>query len=279
LIDKPAGVTSHDVVVQARRLFATRSIGHTGTLDPFATGLLVLVIGRATRLARFVEAGQKSYLAEARLGIATSTDDLSGEPLGEEWSGPWPARERVEAELAAMVGRTEQRPPSFSAKRRDGERSYERARRGEAVALEPVTVEIEALELLEWSPPLVGFRAVVGPGTYVRAIARDLGERLGTGAHLTALRRTQVGSFRVEDAHRLDRLTGHEPLLSPRELVGDLPAVTLPPEQAESVRHGRAVPGEGPVEGVAALLEGDRLLAVAERRQERWQPVVVLHGE
>ncbi|MEZ4584951.1 MAG: tRNA pseudouridine(55) synthase TruB [Gemmatimonadales bacterium] len=216
MVDKPAGVTSHDVVAQARRLFSTRSIGHTGTLDPFATGLLVLVIGRATRLARFVEAGRKTYLAEARLGVATRTDDLTGEPIGQEWTGGWPSRDAVEAELGALEGRHDQRPPAYSAKRRDGERSYARARRGEAVALEPVPVEIDELELLEWSPPLVGFRAVVGPGTYVRAIARDLGERLGTGAHLTALRRTRVGSFRVEDAHRLDRLTGRERLLTPR---------------------------------------------------------------
>ncbi|MGE0553493.1 MAG: tRNA pseudouridine(55) synthase TruB [Gemmatimonadales bacterium] len=279
MVDKPAGVTSHDVVAQARRLFSTRSIGHTGTLDPFATGLLVLVIGRATRLARFVEASRKAYLAEARLGIATSTDDVSGDPIGQEWTAAWPSRDAVEAALGQLVGRRDQRPPAYSAKRRGGERSYARARRGEAVTLDPVPVEIHELELVAWSPPLAGFRAVVGPGTYVRAIARDLGERLGTGAHLTALRRTRVGSFRVEEAHRLDRLTGREQLLTPRELLGDLPAVSLMPDEAVSVRHGRSVPGNGPAEGMAALLDGGRLLAVAERRQERWQPVVVLHGD
>ena len=209
LVDKPAGITSHDVVATVRRRFRIKAVGHTGTLDPFATGLLVMVLGGATRLARFVEAERKVYLASARLGVATATDDLTGELLGGPWSGAWPDAGRVQVALAALEEQGTQRPPAFSAKSVDGVRSYARARRGEAVVLEPVPVVIERLALLTFEPPVVTFRATVGPGTYIRAIARDLGERLGTGAHLESLRREAVGRFEVSAAVPLDQLTGH----------------------------------------------------------------------
>jgi tRNA pseudouridine55 synthase len=272
-------VTSHDVVALARRRFRTRTVGHTGTLDPFATGLLVLVLGRATRLARFIAAGRKEYLADARLGWATTTDDASGDPLGAPASGPWPSAAAVERALADLVGRYPQRPPAYSAKRLRGERSHERARAGLAVELAPTPVEVDALELLEYRPPVLRFRALAGPGTYVRAIARDLGAALGVGSHLTALRRQRVGRFGVGDAVPAERLSGGEPLLDPLELVGELPRVALGPADAARARHGGAVGAGAPEGECAALVADGALIAVAEGRNGRWQPAVVLATE
>ena len=256
-----------------RRRFRTRAVGHTGTLDPFATGLLVMVLGGATRLARFVEAERKIYFAQAKLGLATTTDDRTGAPVGEVWSGVWPETAMVEAAMAGLEGPGVQRPPAFSAKLVDGVRSYTRARRGEAIELEPVPVVIERLALLEYEPPFVTFRATVGSGTYIRAIARDLGERLGIGAHLESLRREAVGRFDVAGAVPLDRLTGAEPLIPPAELL-PFERVEVTAEEAEQLRRGQRVGVAGP--GRVALVHGGDLVAVAEARDGRWQPVVVL---
>ena len=269
-------MTSHDVVAQVRRLFRTRAVGHTGTLDPFATGVLVLVLGNATRLARFVEAGAKTYVAEARLGLETTTDDATGDPVGAEWDGPWPEPQQVRAALRRVGEAGWQLPPVFSAKRVGGRRSHDLARRGEEVVLTPAAVRIDRLELLAYAPPMVGFEADVGPGTYIRAVARDLGRALGTGAHLVALRRVRVGPFRAADAHPLDRLTGAEPLLAPSRLVEGMRQVGLDAARVEDVRHGRPVAADADAEGLAALLAGDRLVAVAEGRNGRWYPNVVL---
>lgn len=273
LVDKPAGITSHDVVATVRRRFRTRAVGHTGTLDPFATGLLVVVIGGATRLARFVEAGRKTYLAEATLGRVTDTDDRTGEPVDGEWTGPWPELSAVQAALAGLEGAQEQRPPAYSAKSVDGVRSYARARRGETVVLAPVPVVIERLELLGYEPPLVRFRATVGAGTYIRAIARDLGERLGTGGCLESLRRESVGRFQVADAVPLGQLTGEEPLVPPADLV-PFPRVEVGADDAARLRRGQRVAGAPG--GSAALMHGGELVAVGEARDGEWQPVVVL---
>ncbi|MFZ5624686.1 MAG: tRNA pseudouridine(55) synthase TruB, partial [Gemmatimonadota bacterium] len=214
LIDKPAGITSHDVVVRVRRVLGERSVGHTGTLDPFATGLLVVLVGRATRLARFVERRSKTYLATARLGVRTDTDDATGRVIDDAGRAPGTvSRDEVAAALAALTGTCAQRPPAYSAKKVQGERSYRLARRGAAPELAAVEVTVERLELAAFDPPHVTFRAVVSAGTYVRAIGRDLGERLGTGAHLTALRREAIGDLRVEDAVPLDALSPGTPLL------------------------------------------------------------------
>jgi tRNA pseudouridine55 synthase len=278
LIDKPAGLTSHDVVARVRRIMRTRAVGHTGTLDPFATGLLVIVLGAATRLARFVEAERKTYLAEAVLGQRTTTDDRTGDPVGPaQQPVAWPTEDQVRAALAGFLGRSLQRPPAFSAKRVGGERSYRLARRGEAVELAPVPIEVSAIELVAYHPPALAFRATVGPGTYLRALARDLGEVLGTGAHLTALRRERVGAHRVEDAVPLEALTPETPLRAPLELVGHFPAVAIDAETAGRVRHGQSIGGGEPgSDGPVALVDGGALVAVAEPRDGRWQPVVVL---
>lgn len=272
-MDKPAGITSHDAVVRARRALGTRAVGHTGTLDPFATGLLVLLAGRATRLARFVEQQRKTYLATARLGWSTSTDDRTGEPLGEPVAA-LPEEPQIRGALDALQGSQEQRPPAFSAKKVAGERSYRRARRGEAVELAPVAVEVYRVELLSWEAPDLVFRAEVSPGTYLRALARDLGDRLGTGAHLTALRREAIGSLRVEEAVPLDRV-GPGALLPAAAVLRDLPALELDADERAAVRHGRALRREAPAGDIALLWEGN-LVAVARSEDACLRPAVVL---
>ena len=274
-MDKPAGPTSHDVVQRVRRLLQTRAVGHTGTLDPFATGLLVVLVGRATRLARFVEAQAKTYLAVARLGIATDTDDRTGTPLGPPADTSAVTEPVVRAALAALLGEQRQRPPRYSAKHVEGERSYRRARRGEAVDPAETVVTVHAIELVGFAPPELSFRATVSAGTYVRALARDLGERLGVGAHLTALRREAIGPLRVEDAVPLERLTP-DALHPPRAVLGHLPAMELDAPARVAVSHGRAVPAEAGATGDVALVHEGELVAVA-RVEDGWlRPSVVL---
>lgn len=265
------------MIARVRRIFRIRQAGHTGTLDPFATGLLVVLLGRATRLARFVERQAKTYLATARLGQATTTDDLTGEPVGEP--APVTLNEtELRAALAGFLGRSSQRPPAFSAKKVAGERSYRRARRGETVDLAPVPIEVLDAAVIGWTPPEVTFRVTVSTGTYVRALARDLGARLGTGAHLTALRREAVGALRVEQAVPLDSLTADTPVLPPLAVLGHLPATELAAEQARTVRHGGAVEAAAGTSGLVALTCAGSLLAVGRVEDGRIRPVVVLEG-
>lgn len=275
LVDKPAGPTSHDVVQRVRRVVGSRAVGHTGTLDPFATGLLVIMVGRATRLARFVEAQPKTYLATARLGARTDTDDLTGAPLGEVRQVSAIPIEAVRAALMGFLGPQEQRPPAYSAKRVDGERSYLLAREGRAVSPKPVRVTVHDIDLVEYKPPDVTFRAVVSAGTYLRALGRDLGERLGTGAHLTALRREAIGALRVEDAVRLSDLTAGN-LQRVRAVLGHLPVQELDEAERVAVSHGRALPAADLPEGDVALVSGDELVAVARAGDGWLRPSVVL---
>jgi tRNA pseudouridine55 synthase len=279
LVDKPAGMTSHDVVQQVRRSFAIRAAGHTGTLDPFATGLLVVLVGRATRLARFVELESKTYLATARLGIRTSTDDLTGVPVAISETTPLPPEARVREALAGFQGTQLQRPPQYSAKHVGGERSYQKARRGEAVELAEVSVTVHRIELVRYEPPELTFRAAVSTGTYLRAIARDLGERLGVGAHLTQLRREAIGSLRVENAVMLEQV-GPAALLPPHGLLQHLPRVDLDDAARQDVAHGRAVVDGREAgqqgSGAVALLAGGELVAVARTDNGWLHPTVVL---
>jgi tRNA pseudouridine55 synthase len=248
-------------------------VGHTGTLDPFATGLLVIVMGGATRLARFVEGERKEYRAVARLGRRTDTDDGTGAPLGADWTGAWPSEARIREALAAMVGTAPQRPPAYSAKKVAGTRSYALARQGEAVELAPAVVTVDRIELIEYRPPEVVWVATVGRGTYLRAMARDLGDAVGTGAHLTALRRGRVGAFRVEDAIPMAGLTGQEPLIAPLDLI-PLPRIVVSADEVLRIRRGQRVGAEA--EGSAALVHEGELIAVADARGGQWQPVTVL---
>jgi tRNA pseudouridine55 synthase len=281
LVDKPAAMTSHDVVQRVRRVLGTRAAGHTGTLDPFATGLLVVLVGRATRLARFVEGQSKTYLATARLGIRTDTDDLTGRITGTSEAGELD-ESRVRESLAGFLGTQLQRPPPYSAKHLAGERSYQKARRGESVELAEVSVTIEGIEVVEYQPPLVSFRATVSAGTYMRAIARDLGDRLGVGAHLTSLRREAIGSLRVEDAVLLERLSA-DAVVPARTVLANLPTVELDHAARLAVAHGRAVVDSGAAgqraSGVAVALLGDGELVAVARAEDGWlRPAVVLES-
>jgi tRNA pseudouridine55 synthase len=244
-VDKPSGVTSHDVVASVRRLARQRRCGHTGTLDPFATGLLVICLGKATRLARFVSEASKSYIATVRFGFATDTYDRTGEPKGTR-TDACPDRATVEAALAGFRGEQDQLPPLYSAKRIAGTRSHRLARAGVDVKPSPARVEVFELALLHFEPPRARLSLTVSTGTYVRSLAHDLGEQLGCGAHLEELRRTRIGPFTVEEAASLDVLSRlafegrlSERLLSLAELLRDLPRVTASPEAVKLLVHGR----------------------------------------
>jgi tRNA pseudouridine55 synthase len=277
------------VVARVRRVLGTRAVGHTGTLDPFATGLLVVLLGRATRLARFVESSDKTYLAVARLGARTTTDDRTGAALGEPADVSGLSETVVRNALVGLGGSGRQRPPAYSAKRVAGERSYRLARRGQVVDLAEVPVTVHRIELTEWRPPEVGFRATVSAGTYLRALARDLGEVLGVGGHLTALRREAIGELRVEEAVPLDRLAPDTPLVPLTRILAHLPTVELDESTRAAVRHGRAVADQadqadrrtgGQADGGAhvALLAGGDLIGVARSEGAWLKPVVVLES-
>ncbi len=245
LVDKPVGPTSHDAVARARRSLGVRRIGHFGTLDPFASGLLVLGVGAATRLATHGSAHEKTYRAVVRLGARSSTDDTEGQIEPVEVAVA-PDRASVDAAAARWVGTIPQVPPAFSAKHVDGKRAYARARAGEAVALDPVPVTIRGIAILSYRWPDLEIEVTCGRGTYVRALARDLGEELGTGGYCLALRRTRSGPYRVENALGWDDLADPErarvALRPAEEAVSDLPAVRLDAEEARAAGQGRALP-------------------------------------
>ena len=278
-VDKPVGPTSHDIVAAARRALGIRRIGHTGTLDPFASGLLLLCIGPATRLAEYLTALPKSYSATLRLGVATDTDDSEGEIISsnEEWRGV--ERASLDAALATQTGDLLQVPAKYSAKKVAGERMYDVARRGGVVTLPPVPVSVHRLVVTRFEPPEVDFLVDCSSGTYVRAIARDVGAFLGVGAHLTALRRTRVGSFVVERAVRADELTVQdrvaEALLPPSAAVSHLPRVVVSEDDLKILGHGGPLPRAADVasgEVVALFDPVGTLLGIGEQLDDRLQP-------
>ena len=290
LIDKPTGPTSHDVVARLRRTSGEKSIGHTGTLDPRATGLLPLVMGRATRLASFLSGGDKTYAATIRLGFATETDDADGRPLGEPASA-LPGDVAVDEALAAFAGSFEQLPPSHSAKKIGGRKAYEMARREEPVALKPVPVTVHDIGRTTRDGDLVHIVVTATSGFYVRALARDVGARLGCGAHLVALRRTHSGSFDVadamplEDAERLGRDIAAR-VLPPADALPELAAVRLTEAGLRRALHGNPL-GPEHLEGrwvppatsplpVRIVASDGRLIALARSRGGALHPVVVL---
>ena len=271
-VDKPAGPTSHDAVGAARRALGERRIGHSGTLDPFATGLLLLCVGPATRLAEYLTTLPKRYTATVRLGVATDSDDLSGEVVArsDQWTDL--TRERVEEALRAQVGVIMQRPPAFSAKRVGGERMYRAARRGEAVEAAPVEVRIASINILAFELPDVEIEVECGSGTYIRAIARDLGDELAVGGHLAALRRTRIGDFDVEGAVELDQLSNEAVVtaafLSPAAALGHLPSISLDDRELAAVLNGRAIEGAGvgDAEPLALIGPAGDLVAIGSSR-------------
>lgn len=264
------------MVARVRRALGTRAVGHAGTLDPFATGLLVVLVGRATRLARFIESTAKRYEAVVRFGTATDTDDATGQPIAEHVPGRWPDDAAVDAALAELTGVIAQRPPAYSAKHVAGQRSHRLARRGVAGDLPPVPVTVHRLVRVAWRPPELALEAEVGKGTYLRAIARDLGERLGVPAHCQALRRTRVGPFEVGEAIAPEAVAAAA-LRPPASMVGHLPVEVVGPAGVRELGYGRPVPRTIAAAGPAALVADDgRLVAVGEAADEAWRPVVVL---
>jgi len=254
IIDKPAGMTSHDVIDRVRRILGLRSVGHLGTLDPAATGVLPLVVGNFTRLAQFYLGAEKQYEGTIRLGNATDTYDADGEPTGPEEERRAAAarattidKDRVREAASRFLGAIEQLPPPFSAKKIKGIPAYKLARRREEVQLAPVSVTVHELDLHLQPDALVSFRARVSSGTYIRSIAHDLGHTLGCGAHLESLRRTAHGEFTLADAHTLEALANDAPkdftpfFLHPRKLLPQIPCVTANEDQIALIRHGRAV--------------------------------------
>jgi len=274
-VAKTRGPTSHDVVDVVRRALGESRVGHLGTLDPFADGLLVMLVGRATRLAPFAAGWRKSYEGVIRLGVVTATDDATGAVIASSDAVPSFAEDAVRTAARGFVGELEQRPPAYSAVKVDGERAYRRARRGERVTLEPRQVTVFALELTGWRPPDAAFRATVSGGTYLRSLARDLGERLGCGGHLAALRRTRVGPFALEDAVAPEALTPAD-LRDAALLVGDLPRRTLEGAGRDAILHGRPIPGREHESGTIALLADGRLLGVGEVLDGWIKPRLVL---
>ncbi len=268
-VDKPEGPTSHDIVAMARRGIGTRRVGHTGTLDPFASGLLLLCVGRATRLAEYLSGMDKGYEAVATLGVTTDTLDRDGEILEETEGWADCAPERIAEALKAFVGEIQQVPPQFSAKKVDGEAMHRRARRGEHVTLPPVAVTIREIELLHIDLPDVRFSVRCSSGTYIRSIARDLGETLGFGAHLTALRRTSVGPFGIDSAIEVDSLSDsvrvREAAVSPLDAVGHLPVVDIDSEIATRVMHGQKVRLTDEIrDGLVAVAHDGALYAIGQ---------------
>jgi tRNA pseudouridine55 synthase len=281
-VDKAVGGTSHDVVARARRGLGMRRVGHTGTLDPFASGLLLLCLGPATRLAEYFHPLPKRYRAVMRLGARTDTDDRTGEPVGTPADPTGMDEARIRDALAAQVGEIEQVPPQFSAKKVGGERSYRAARAGREVEVRPVRVRIHSIEVERISLPDVSFSVSCSTGTYIRAIARDVGEALGVGGHLTELRRTAIGDLRVEDAlpegDLDDRDAARAAVIDPARALSFLPARKLSESEAHRVGAGnRIAADEAPGDAPVLLLRPDgSLLAVAERTGEELQPRKVI---
>ena len=271
LVDKPGGVTSHDVVDMVRRALATKKVGHAGTLDPMATGLLLIGVGGATRLLRFLGDLAKSYEGTARLGVETATLDAEGEITA---SSPVEASdEQVQAAMGALVGGSMQRPPAYSAVKVGGRKLYEAARKGEELEAAPRPIRVDAFDLLGRRDDDVDFRVVCSSGTYVRVLLADVGRALGCGAHLTRLRRTRIGPFDVAEA--TPPTAPGEPLPVERA-VGHLPRLSLDPEEAVAASHGRIL-GPAGIEGPYAVLAPDGpLIGVYEDQGTKGVPLVIL---
>jgi tRNA pseudouridine55 synthase len=282
VVDKPIGLTSHDVVQIIRRGTGIRRAGHTGTLDPRASGVLVVLVGPAVRLSEYVSASDKRYQATIRLGSSTDTYDAEGTVVGGSVSLEGITEEKFEEILQQFVGEIEQVPPPYSAIKVKGRKAYEMAREGEEVDLEPRKIRVYSLEVLEWAPPEVVIDVYCSSGTYVRSLANDLGQKLGCGAHLVGLRRTKSGRFTLRDAVPLRRLqeafdagNWYRHLIPAAEALADWPMVELDGDEVELIRHGHRVAAEPGAEGWArGVSEQGDLVALLEVDPEasEWQP-------
>lgn len=282
VVDKPVGMTSHDVVQAIRNGTGIRRAGHTGTLDPRASGVLVILVGPAVRLSEYVSASDKRYQAVIRLGASTDTYDADGR-FTQQTSAPVNVTEQqFEETLKQFVGEIEQTPPPYSAVKVQGRRAYDMARQGEEVDLAPRKITVHHLEVLEWAPPEVVVDVHCSSGTYVRSLANDMGNALGCGAYLVGLRRTKSGRFSLRDATPLRKLqeafqTGkwYQLLIPAAEALGDWPAIELDPDEVEAIKHGHRIPAKedatGRVRGVSMAGELVALLELDESTRE-WQP-------
>jgi tRNA pseudouridine55 synthase len=271
LVDKPRGVTSHDVVDVVRRGLSTRKVGHAGTLDPMATGLLLIGVGRATRLLRFLGALPKTYEGSMRLGVETTTLDADGDVLRE--TGVDVTDAQVGDAMRALVGESLQRPPAYSAVKVGGRKLYEAAREGEPLEAEPRPIRVDAFDLVSYEPPDVTFRVTCSGGTYVRVLASDVGASLSCGAHLIALRRTAIGPYSVDDAVAPDHAGEPLPLDA---AVGHLPRLDLDADEAVAASHGRPL-GPAGLSGPYGVFGPDgRLIGVYEDDGPQARPQVIL---
>jgi tRNA pseudouridine55 synthase len=270
LVDKPCGITSFEVVRKVRRWCGTRQVGHCGTLDPTASGVLPVAVGSVTRLVEYLLVGDKEYLATLRLGVVTDTQDADGQVLAtHSWEGI--GRDALEAAADSFRGAISQTPPMYSALKRDGVPLYRLARQGQEVERTPREVQIDALELLEVTPPLVTLRVICSKGTYIRTLCHDLGQQLGCGAHLAALRRTRCGSFRINAcftiAHLEQLVTAGQslPLIAPAQVLAEWPGLQVHDSALARLANGIA-PTLTEVTDAAGLVVGQpvRLLAAAQ---------------
>ena len=288
-INKPSGMTSHDAEQKVRRIMKERRIGHTGTLDPLATGVLVLCVGKATRIARYLVSGEKEYRAVMRLGVTTDTLDAAGNILETRLYSP-PDRSDIERAMRRLTGVIMQRPPAYSAVKVSGVPSYKLARQGRAAALDPRPVTIHSIEMTAYADPLVSFTVRCSKGVYVRTLCADIGEALGMGAHLAALVRTRSGRFSLEQAVSLDQLEdiasagrAHQAITPMEEALADLPAVLIGNEEASKVLHGNRVScptslANGSSDVARIHDSAGRLLALARVVAGTLRPEIVFAG-
>jgi len=274
LVDKPAGVTSHDVVAIVRRAAGMSRVGHAGTLDPFATGLLVVLLGRGTRLIPYIDGDPKVYEAVIRFGAETDTDDVTGDTVRE---AALPESAAIEEAIGSLTGEIVQMPPAYSAKKIDGVRAYTAARRGAPLALEASRVVVHLWETLGHTADELRVRITCNGGTYVRALARDLGRLANSAAHLTSLRRTSSGCFSVNDSATLDDVRAGKFSLRPfRDAISDMPAQGLDNAELGRVLHGNSITAKTSGPRIALLDDEETLIAVAERSGDALKPTLVL---
>jgi len=284
IVNKPSGMTSHDVVNTVRRITKVRRVGHTGTLDPLATGVLVLMIGPATRLARFIGERKKAYRAVVRLGEATTTYDAEGDVT--ERHAVNVTVEAIEVALDQFRGTLEQQPPMYSAIKVRGKKLYQLARQGKEIERAPRPITIYQLDMADWTPPDLMLEVACSAGTYIRSLAHDLGQVLGCGAHLRALTRTAVGDFRLDQSYTLETLRTwgnegriEEALLPPGVALSTMPVVQLTPVQEQAVRYGQAIiPDASPDAPFvqACDAQGNLVAVLIPGTPGTWQPKIVL---
>jgi tRNA pseudouridine55 synthase len=276
LVDKPASITSHDVVAIVRRVVGSQRVGHTGTLDPFATGLLVVLVSRGTRLIPYIDGEPKVYDATIRFGAETDTDDATGETIRES---EVPDDRAIEVAVAQLTGAIDQVPPSYSAKKVAGTRAYAAARRGVALDLDPSRITVHRWELGSRAGADLAARVTCSGGTYIRALARDLGRLTNSAAHLATLRRVQSGCFLVDDAYTLAQLRAGDFKMQPlRDAIPSIPTRRLAEPELTRVLHGNAIVANGePLASRVALIDDEKaLVAIAEREGDALRPKLVL---